>query len=203
MKLCREKEFFTPVQYQIDFTCKLYNDLPYWCDCTVYILFFFYMYVFLILHCKKGNYSRPGRVWVSDLSLQSIVTIRQNNASYFSGVRFLIRLYHLYKIYTSIQGGSDKSGILKIFLENLTEQLKIFRFYWSKKKLGEGHIENQDIQWNGRQRRRQPRSWTWTFSRPSPRCPFLGSPSMPSCSGSGPRFCCEALHWPITQRRHT
>jgi hypothetical protein len=29
---------------------------------------------------------------------------------------------------TLIQGGSDKSGILKIFLENLTAQLKIFRF---------------------------------------------------------------------------
>ncbi len=33
------------------------------------------------------------------------------------------------RIYTYMQGGSDKSGILKIFLENLTEQMKIFRFY--------------------------------------------------------------------------
>ncbi len=30
---------------------------------------------------------------------------------------------------TIIQGGSDKSGILKIFLENHTAQLKIIRFY--------------------------------------------------------------------------
>ncbi len=29
----------------------------------------------------------------------------------------------------NIQGGSDKSGILKIFLENHTAQLKIIRFY--------------------------------------------------------------------------
>ncbi len=28
-----------------------------------------------------------------------------------------------------IQGGSDKSGLLKIFLENHTAQLKIIRFY--------------------------------------------------------------------------
>jgi hypothetical protein len=28
-----------------------------------------------------------------------------------------------------IQGGSDKSGILKIFVENHTAQLKIIRFY--------------------------------------------------------------------------
>ncbi len=45
-----------------------------------------------------------------------------------------------------IQGGSDKSGILKIFLENLTAQLKIIQFYKIKKQLIEGHIENQDIQ---------------------------------------------------------
>jgi hypothetical protein len=31
-------------------------------------------------------------------------------------------------------GGSDKSGILKTFLENHTAQLKIIRFYKSKKK---------------------------------------------------------------------
>jgi hypothetical protein len=47
---------------------------------------------------------------------------------------------------TGIQGGSDKSEILKIFLENLTAQRKIIRFYKTKKKLTEGHIENQDIQ---------------------------------------------------------
>ncbi len=29
----------------------------------------------------------------------------------------------------NVQGGSDKSGILKIFLENHAEQLKIIRFY--------------------------------------------------------------------------
>ncbi len=28
-----------------------------------------------------------------------------------------------------LQGGSDKSGMLKIFLENHTAQLKIIRFY--------------------------------------------------------------------------
>jgi hypothetical protein len=44
-----------------------------------------------------------------------------------------------------IQGGSDKSGILKLFLENLTAQLKIIRFYKTKKKLTDGCIENQDI----------------------------------------------------------
>jgi hypothetical protein len=46
----------------------------------------------------------------------------------------------------TVQGGSDKSGILKIFLENHTAQLKIIRFYKSKKKLAEGHIENEVIQ---------------------------------------------------------
>jgi hypothetical protein len=45
-----------------------------------------------------------------------------------------------------IQGGSDKSGILKIFLENLTAQLKVIQFYKTKKQLTEGRIENQDIQ---------------------------------------------------------
>jgi hypothetical protein len=29
----------------------------------------------------------------------------------------------------TVQGGSDKSGILKIFFENQTAQLKIIRFY--------------------------------------------------------------------------
>ncbi len=66
-----------------------------------------------------------------------------------------------------------------------------------------GHIENQDIQWNGCHRWWQPRSRTWTSSRPSPRCPSQGSPSTPSSSGSGFGFCCETLHWPITEKRHT
>jgi hypothetical protein len=34
----------------------------------------------------------------------------------------------LNQIDTELQGGSDKSGILKIFLENLTAQLEINRF---------------------------------------------------------------------------
>jgi hypothetical protein len=34
----------------------------------------------------------------------------------------------LQQAYGYIQGGSDKSGILQIFLENLTAQLKIIRF---------------------------------------------------------------------------
>jgi hypothetical protein len=33
----------------------------------------------------------------------------------------------------ALQGGSDKSGILKSFLGNLTAQLKIIRFYKTKK----------------------------------------------------------------------
>ncbi len=102
-----------------------------------------------------------------------------------------------------VQGGSDKSGIIKIFLENLTAQLKIIQFYKIKKQFTEGHIENQDIQWNCCHRRRQPRSWTWTSSMPLPRCPSQGSPSTPSSSGSGPGFFCETLHWPITEKRHT
>jgi hypothetical protein len=44
-----------------------------------------------------------------------------------------------------VQGGSDNSGILKIFVENLTAQLKIIQFNKTKKQLTEGHIENQDI----------------------------------------------------------
>ncbi len=31
--------------------------------------------------------------------------------------------------------------------------------------------------------------------------PVMGAHSSPSCSGSGPRFYCEALHWPITKKR--
>jgi hypothetical protein len=46
----------------------------------------------------------------------------------------------------TVQGGSDKSGLLNLFLENLTAQLKIIRFYKTKKKFTDGHIENQDIQ---------------------------------------------------------
>jgi hypothetical protein len=57
-----------------------------------------------------------------------------------------------------IQGGSDKSGILKIFLEIHTAELKTIRFYWSKKIRAEGHIENQFMQWNGCQWRLQPQS---------------------------------------------
>jgi hypothetical protein len=48
--------------------------------------------------------------------------------------------------FCTVQGGSDKSGILKLFIENHTAQLKIIRFYNSKKKLAEGHIENEVIQ---------------------------------------------------------
>ncbi len=36
-------------------------------------------------------------------------------------------------IRSTVQRDSDKSGILKIFLENLTSQIKILRFYRSKK----------------------------------------------------------------------
>jgi hypothetical protein len=36
-------------------------------------------------------------------------------------------------IQSGIQGGSDKSGILNLFLENHTAQLKIIRFYKTKK----------------------------------------------------------------------
>ncbi len=103
----------------------------------------------------------------------------------------------------NIQGGSDKSGIFKILLENPTAQRKIIRFYKTKMKLTVGHIENQDIESNGCYRRWQPWSWTWTSSRPSPRCPSQGSPSTPSSSGSGSGFCCGTLHWPITEKRHT
>jgi hypothetical protein len=53
---------------------------------------------------------------------------------------------HYLLLINGIQGGSDKSGILKILVENLTAQLKIIQFYKTKKQLTEGHIENQDIQ---------------------------------------------------------
>ncbi len=42
-------------------------------------------------------------------------------------------------------------------------------------------FENQIMQWKGNQ----------------------GTPSPPSSFGSGPQFCCEALHWPVTERRQT
>ncbi len=42
-----------------------------------------------------------------------------------------------------LQGGSDKSGILQIFLKNCTAQLKISRFYYNKTKMAEAHIKNQ------------------------------------------------------------
>jgi hypothetical protein len=45
-----------------------------------------------------------------------------------------------------LHGGSDKSGIFKIFFENPTAQRKIIRFYKTKKKLTGGYNENQDIQ---------------------------------------------------------
>ncbi len=64
-------------------------------------------------------------------------------------------------------------------------------------------FKNQVIQWNGCQWRGQPQFWTLTSSRPSPCCPCLRTPSPPSSFGWGLRFCCQALHWPITQRRPT
>ncbi len=59
------------------------------------------------------------------------------------------------------------------------------------------------MQWNGYQQWQHPWFWTLTSSRSSPWCPCEGTPSPPSSFGSGPQFCCEALHWPVTQRRHT
>jgi len=50
-----------------------------------------------------------------------------------------------------VQGGSDKSGIFFFFLWNDKTQLKIIRFYWSKKKFAEVHIKNQLIYQNCRQ----------------------------------------------------
>jgi hypothetical protein len=41
-----------------------------------------------------------------------------------------------------VQGGSDKSGILKVFFKNYTAQLKIIRFHQNKNTLAEEHIEN-------------------------------------------------------------
>jgi len=46
---------------------------------------------------------------------------------------------------STIQGGSDKSGIFFFLLSNDTAQLKIIRFYKTKKQLTEVHIENRDI----------------------------------------------------------
>ncbi len=78
-----------------------------------------------------------------------------------------------------VQGGSDKSGILQIFIKIYTAQLKIIRFYRNKNTLAGKHIENRIIQWNSRQQRRKPQNWTWTSCRPSPRCPCRGTPSPP------------------------
>jgi hypothetical protein len=44
----------------------------------------------------------------------------------------------------TIQGGSDKSGILKIFYKNHIAQLNIIHFFKPKKRADE-HIENQVI----------------------------------------------------------
>ncbi len=114
-------------------------------------------------------------------------------------ITFCFHNFLIGRMWADVQGGSDKSGILKIFSENNRAQLKIIRFYKSKKKLAEGHIENELIQWNDCHRWRQSPSWTWTCSRPSPRCPCPWTPPAPSSSGSGPRIFCETLHWPIIQ----
>jgi hypothetical protein len=45
-----------------------------------------------------------------------------------------------------VQGGSDKSGILQIFIKIYTAQLKIIRFYRNKNTLAGKHIENRIIQ---------------------------------------------------------
>jgi hypothetical protein len=37
--------------------------------------------------------------------------------------------FKVFSCFYKIQGGSDKSGILKIFLKNRTAQLKIIRFF--------------------------------------------------------------------------
>ncbi len=59
------------------------------------------------------------------------------------------------------------------------------------------------MQWKGNQQWQHPWFWTLTSSRSSPWCPCQGTPSPPSSFGSGPQFCCEALHWPVTERRQT
>ncbi len=100
-----------------------------------------------------------------------------------------------------VQGGSDKSGIFCFFLLNGTTQLKISRFYWSKKPLAEIHIDNHVFNKNYHQLWREPRSWTWSSCRPSLGCPWQGTPSPPS-SWSDPWICCETLLWPLIQRRH-
>jgi len=46
----------------------------------------------------------------------------------------------------TVQGGSDKSGILKIYFETHTAQLKIIRFIKVKKNLTERQIGNQFFQ---------------------------------------------------------
>ncbi len=57
------------------------------------------------------------------------------------------------------------------------------------------------MQWNGYQQWQHPWFWTLTTSRSSPWCPCQRTPSLPSSFGSCPQFCCEALLWPVTQRR--
>ncbi len=84
-----------------------------------------------------------------------------------------------------LQGGSDQSGILIYFLKNDTTHLKTIRFYWSKNWLAEELTENQFMQWNCRQQRRQHRSGTWISCRTSPRCSWWGTPLPPWCNGSG------------------
>ncbi len=86
---------------------------------------------------------------------------------------------------------------------NGTTQLKTIRFYWNKNRLAKEHTENKFSQLNCHQQRRQPWSGTWTSCRSSPRCSWQGTPSPPWSSGSGHRFCCEALLWPLIQRRPT
>jgi hypothetical protein len=45
-----------------------------------------------------------------------------------------------------LQGGSDKSGILQIFIKIYTAQPKIIQFHRNKNTLAEKHIENMIIQ---------------------------------------------------------
>jgi hypothetical protein len=45
----------------------------------------------------------------------------------------------------TVQGGSDKSGIFFFLLLNEPTHMKNIRFYWSKNKLAEVHIENHFI----------------------------------------------------------
>jgi len=49
-------------------------------------------------------------------------------------------------LHNTVQGGSDKSGILPIYLKNYTAQLKIIRFNQNKNTVAEEQIENRIIQ---------------------------------------------------------